>query len=98
MKGNYKIKTEDTVVQAVIEKMDQRSEFGMKKYGKSMQEEVMTGEKDLHAFIVDVQEEIMDALLYLESAKRCLQIEVNKCMLSQMDPFKNGQRNEKERV
>jgi len=40
----------------------------------------------------------MDALLYLESAKRCLQIEVNKCMLSQMDPFKNGQRNEKERV
>ena len=98
MKGNYKIKTEDTVVQAVIEKMDQRSEFGMKKYGKSMQEEVMTGEKDLHAFIVDVQEELMDALLYLESAKRCLQIEVNKCMLSQMDPFKNGQRNEKERV
>jgi len=56
MKSNYKIKTEDTVVQAVIEKMDQRSEFGMKKYGKAMHEEVMTGEKDLHAFIVDVQE------------------------------------------
>lgn len=96
MKSNYKIKTEDTVVQTVIEKMDKRSEFGMKKYGKAMHEEVMNGDKDLHAFITDVQEELMDALLYLESAKRCLQIEVNKCMLSQMDPFKAAARNEKE--
>ena len=37
MKSNYKIKTEDSIVQTVIEKMDKRSEFGMEKYGKSMQ-------------------------------------------------------------
>lgn len=94
MKSNYKVKTEDTIVQAVIEKMDRRSEFGMKKYGKAMIEEVQTGEKDLHAFIVDVQEELMDALLYLESAKMCLQLEVNKAMLSQTDPLKFAKRHE----
>jgi len=96
MKSNYKIKTEDTIVQAVNEKMDRRSEFGMKKYGKTMIEEVQTGEKDLHAFIVDVQEELMDALLYLESAKMCLQLEVNKAMLSQTDPLKFAKRHEKQ--
>jgi hypothetical protein len=96
MKTDYKIKTEDTIVQAVIEKMDRRSEFGMQKYGKAMIEEVQTGEKDLHAFIVDVQEELMDALLYLESAKMCLQLEVNKAMLSQTDPLKFAKRHEKQ--
>lgn len=96
MKTNYKIKTEDTIVQAVIEKMDSRSEFGMKKYGKAMIEEVQNGDKDLHAFIVDVQEELMDALLYLESAKMCLQLEVNKAMLNQTDPLKFAKRHEKQ--
>ena len=94
MKTNYKVKTKDTIVQSVIEKMDRRSEFGMKKYGKAMIEEVRNGDKDLHAFIVDVQEELMDALLYLESAKVCLQIEVNKAMLSQTDPLKFAKRHE----
>jgi hypothetical protein len=59
-----------------------------------MIEEVQNGDKDLHAFIVDVQEELMDALLYLESAKMCLQIEVNKAMLSQTDPLKFAKRHE----
>lgn len=87
MQSDYKIKTTDTIVQDVIKKIDQRSEVGMKKYGKAMIEEVMNGEKDLHAFMTDVQEELMDALLYLESAKRCLQIEIEEAALKQMDPF-----------
>tara|TARA_R100000697_G_scaffold108272_1_gene123422 strand:+ start:111 stop:278 length:168 start_codon:yes stop_codon:yes gene_type:complete len=32
-------------------------------------------------FLTDVQEEIMDALLYIEAAKRCLQDEVEDCMI-----------------
>lgn len=87
MKSDYRIKTTDTIVQDVIKKIDARSEVGMKKYGKAMIEEVMNGEKDLHAFMTDVQEELMDALLYLESAKRCLQIEIEEAALKQMDPF-----------
>jgi len=86
MKSDYRIKTTDTIVQDVIKKIDARSEVGMKKYGKAMIEEVMNGEKDLNAFIVDVQEELMDALLYLESAKRCLQTEIEEAMLKRMSP------------
>ncbi len=79
------IKTKDKIVQAVLRKMDQRSIVGQKKYGQTMQDEIETGKKDLHMFLTDVQEEIMDALLYIEAAKRCLQDEVEDCMLKRMD-------------
>ena len=79
------IKTKDKIVQAVLRKMDNRSIVGQKKYGQTMQDEIETGKKDLHMFLTDLQEEIMDALLYIEAAKRCLQDEVEDCMLKRMD-------------
>ena len=79
------IKTKDKIVQAVLRKMDNRSIVGQKKYGQTMQDEIETGKKDLHMFLTDEQEEIMDALLYIEAAKRCLQDEVEDCMLKRMD-------------
>tara|TARA_Y100001937_G_scaffold12121_1_gene15342 strand:- start:968 stop:1192 length:225 start_codon:yes stop_codon:yes gene_type:complete len=69
------IKTEDKIVQAVLRKMDDRSIIGQKKYGQTMQNEIETGKKDLLMFLTDVQEEIMDALLYIEAAKRCIEDE-----------------------
>ena len=50
--------------------MDKRSIVGQKKYGQTMENEIDTGKKDLRMFLTDVQEEIMDALLYIEAAKR----------------------------
>ena len=79
------IKTKDKIVQAVLRKMDDRSIIGQKKYGQTMQNEIETGKKDLHMFLTDVQEEIMDALLYIEAAKRCLQDEVEESMLKQYE-------------
>ena len=38
-----------------------------------MDEEVEQGMKDLDDFLNDVQEEIMDALLYIQAAKKCLE-------------------------
>ena len=73
-----KIKTEDKIVQAVLRKMDQRSLIGQKKYGATMMQEIEGQEKDLSRFLVDVQEELMDALLYIEAAKRCLQDEIEE--------------------
>ena len=70
-----KIKTTDAIVQAVIQKMDSRSIIGQKKYGQTMQDEIETGKKNLYDFLVDVQEEIMDALLYIEAAKKCIEDE-----------------------
>ena len=82
-----KIKTTDAIVQAVIQKMDSRSIVGQEKYGQTMQDEIETGKKDLHMFLTDVQEEIMDALLYIEAAKRCLQDEVEEAMINRNKAF-----------
>ena len=70
--------------------MDNRSIVGQKKYGQTMQDEIETGKKDLHMFLTDVQEEIMDALLYIEAAKRCLQDEVEECMLKRQKDFNDN--------
>ncbi len=70
-----KIKTKDKIVQAVLRKMDKRSIVGQKKYGQTMENEIETGKKNLYDFLVDVQEEIMDALLYIEAAKKCIEDE-----------------------
>ena len=79
------IKTKDKIVQQVLRKMDERSLVGQKKYGSTMQDEIDTGKKDLHAFLTDVQEEIMDALLYIQAAKHCLQQEIEESMLKQIN-------------
>ena len=50
-----------------------------------MMQEIEGQEKDLNRFLVDVQEELMDALLYIEAAKRCLQDEVEECMINRFD-------------
>ena len=65
--------------------MDERSLVGQKKYGQTMMNEIDTGKKDLHMFLTDVQEEIMDALLYIEAAKRCLQDEIEESMLKRIN-------------
>jgi hypothetical protein len=67
-----KIKTKDKIVLNVIKKMDERSLVGQKKYGQTMTDEVEQGMKDLNDFLDDTQEEIMDALLYIQAAKKCL--------------------------
>ena len=72
------IETKDEIVQAVLHKMDQRSLIGQKKYGATMMQEIVGQEKDLNRFLIDVQEELMDALLYIEAAKRCLQDEIEE--------------------
>ena len=76
-----RIKTEDKIVQKVLRKMDERSLIGQKKYGATMMDEIEGQKKDLNRFLVDVQEELMDALLYIEAAKRCLTDEIEEAML-----------------
>ena len=77
-----KIKTKDKIVQQVLKKMDERSLIGQKKYGSTMHDEVTTNKKDLRDFLIDVQEELMDALLYIESARACLQEEIEECYIN----------------
>ncbi len=78
------IKTKDEIVQAVLAKMDERSLIGQKKYGATMMQEIKGEKKDLNRFLVDVQEELMDALLYIEAAKRCLEDEVENLWINRL--------------
>ncbi len=80
-----KIRTKDAIVQAVLRKMDERSLIGQKKYGATMMQEIEGQEKDLNRFLIDVQEELMDALLYIEAAKRCLQDEIEDAMINRIN-------------
>ena len=80
-----KIDTKDEIVLAVLKKMDQRSMIGQEKYGATMMQEIEGQEKDLNRFLIDVQEELMDALLYIEAAKRCLTDEIEEAMLNRIN-------------
>ena len=82
-----RIKTEDKIVQQVLRKMDERSLIGQEKYGATMMQEIEGQEKDLGRFLVDVQEELMDALLYIEAARRCLQDEIEEKVLEKTGFF-----------
>ena len=73
----------DPVVERVCDKFVLRSDVGYKKYGQTLDSERTTGVKDLAAYLNDVQEELMDALLYIEAAKRCLQDEIEEVMIKQ---------------
>ena len=77
-----KINTKDEIVLKVLKKMDERSIIGQKKYGATMMQEIVGEEKDLNRFLIDVQEELMDALLYIEAAKRCLSDEIEQAMIN----------------
>ena len=79
------IKTKDKIVLSVLKKMDQRSLVGQEKYGATMMQEIEGQEKDLNRFLIDVQEELMDALLYIEAAKRCLEDEIEESMLKRIN-------------
>ena len=83
--NNYVVKTKDEIVQKVIEKIDQRSLVGQEKYGATMMGEIKNEVKDLDKFLVDVQEELMDALLYIEAARYCLGDEIEDAMLKRMN-------------
>ena len=73
--NKYVVKTQDKIVHKIIEKIDQRSLVGQAKYGAMMHEEIEGKDKNLMDFLIDVQEEIMDAMLYIEAAKACLEDE-----------------------
>ena len=78
----YTVRTTDEVVIRAIKKIDERSLIGQKKYGDTMMSEVNSGKKDLSRFLIDVQEEMTDSLLYLEAARSCLQDEIEDAMIA----------------
>ena len=63
------IKFRDPVVERVVDKFVSRSNVGYAKYGKTLHDERTGKHKDLAGYLNDVQEELMDAILYIQAAK-----------------------------
>ena len=59
----------DPVVERVVDQFVERSNTGYKKYGQTLDSERPTGVKNLGDYLQDVQEELMDAILYIQAAK-----------------------------
>ena len=59
----------DPVVKRVVEKFKTRSDAGYTKYGTTLHEERTTKMKGLMKYLVDIQEELMDAILYIQTAQ-----------------------------
>ena len=53
----------DKIVQQVIDKFNQRSEVGIKKYGTTLEQ------NNNDDYFTHLQEELMDAILYIEKLK-----------------------------
>ena len=67
--NSKEVKFRDPVVERVVDRFIERSDVGYAKYGTTLHEERTTKMKDLLKYLNDVQEELMDAVLYLQTAK-----------------------------
>tara|TARA_R110000787_G_scaffold62614_11_gene141483 strand:- start:1 stop:267 length:267 start_codon:yes stop_codon:yes gene_type:complete len=63
------MKFRDPVVERVCDKFVQRSDLGFEKYGRTLHSERTGKHKDLLGYLTDVQEELMDAILYIQAAR-----------------------------
>ena len=63
----------DPVVKNVVDKFVSRSDVGYEKYGSTLDDERRLKMKGLTKYLNDVQEELMDAILYIQAAREELQ-------------------------
>ena len=63
------IKFRDPVVKTVVNEFVKRSNVGFEKYGQTLHSERVSKVKNLADYLLDVQEELMDAILYIQTAR-----------------------------
>jgi hypothetical protein len=63
----------DPVVENVCDKFIRRSDIGYEKYGRTLNDERVGKHKDLLGYLNDIQEELMDAILYIQTAREEMQ-------------------------
>lgn len=68
-KENSILEQSDTIVTSVVEKYLERSRVGKQKYGTTLDREDL----DKIQWLVHLQEELMDATLYIEKLKKELE-------------------------
>jgi hypothetical protein len=68
----------DPVVERVVDKFVSRSDVGYKKYGVTLDED----KSNLFQWINHLQEELMDAVLYLQKLKEESTVELQEALLN----------------
>ena len=63
----------DPVVKNVVDKFVSRSDVGYEKYNNTLDDERRFKMKGLQKYLNDIQEELMDAVLYIQTAREELQ-------------------------
>ena len=76
MKKEYNFR--DPVVRSVCDKFVSRSNVGYEKYGRTLNEERTEGFKELGGYLNDIQEELMDAILYIQAAREQMQDQMQR--------------------
>jgi|TARA_B100001996_G_scaffold97681_1_gene73139 hypothetical protein len=69
--------TRDLIIKQVIDKIQSRSDVGYKKYGVTLADD----NQPLDVWLQHIQEELMDAVNYIEKARSVLRDEVEECYI-----------------
>jgi succinate dehydrogenase flavin-adding protein (antitoxin of CptAB toxin-antitoxin module) len=80
------VKGNDPIVEAVRQKLKQRSDVGIKKYGKTLER----SDYDLIDWLKEAQQEAMDMSLYCEAAMRKIVEDKNNLIKTQNDSIDLG--------
>ena len=67
----------DKVIERVINKIKSRSDVGYKKYGVRLKDD----NQSLETWLTHIQEELMDAVNYIEKARSVLREEIEECYI-----------------
>ena len=74
----------DTVVKNVVDKFVKRSDVGYEKYGQTLHDERTSGIKNLVDYLNDIQEELKDAILYIQTAREELRDLSEEAMIDKL--------------
>ena len=63
---SYNVKTKDSIVLAIIKKLDERSQRGLETYGKPLSEDHIG---DLDYWLTHLEEELLDGVNYINTLR-----------------------------
>ena len=67
----------DKIIESVVKKFINRSDVGYKKYGVTLHKD----DQPLDTWLQHIQEELMDAVNYIEKARSVLRDEIEECYI-----------------
>ena len=73
----------DKIIERVINKIKSRSDVGYRKYGVTLKDD----HQSLDIWLNHIQEELMDAVNYIEKAREVLTDEIEEAMLKRIEVY-----------